>query len=157
MTGSPEDSVELAAAAEIPNSISPEELVGLISYAGPGANLKVLSHHLLDGVTQVGHTTYRSDYTKGPAVYYFDDPRNRNWISGVLPLGGETIVMGPPRYNTLGDRRVMPSVLSGYTNIVHTQPIDPYVDGKYRFTILTDEEHAAEVSWTHYSRQYCLQ
>jgi hypothetical protein len=145
MTARPEVSPELTAEAEYPGSITPQELVGLIEYAGPGANIKVLSHHLAYGQTRVGQTTYQSDYTKGPAIYYFDDPRQRDWISGILPLGGEVTIIGPPKFNSnLGDRRVIPSILAGHANIVHTKPIDPYVDGQYRFTVITDEEFAAE-------------
>jgi len=140
-----ESGLEQSYEAEIPNSLTPEELLGLIAHAGPGGNLYVRSHYLADGKAKVGHTTYHSDFTKGPAIYYFDDPRNRDWISSVLPLGGVTTIMGAPKFSTpLGDRRIVPYILSGHTGIVGTQPIDPYVDGKYRFEILTAEEYASE-------------
>ena len=122
--------------------------MGLIAHAGPGASLKVRSYFLPDETTKVGLTTWMSDYTKSPAVYYYRDPRDRSDIAAILPLGGQTTFIHPPRFNVVGDRRILPVIETGYPTIVHTAPIDPIAREKYLFEVLPRDEVTLEEAAT---------
>jgi hypothetical protein len=121
--------------------LSAQALVDLIAYAGPGSRLKVRSHRLSDETTKIGFTTWLSDYTKGPALYYYD-PRDEASIDSILPLGGHTVFMTPPKINTPGGSgRALPIILGGgFENSARVMPIDPIAERDYRFELLPSEK-----------------
>jgi hypothetical protein len=145
MTDTPTGEIAPQFETEIPDAFTATELVGLIAQAGPGSSLKVRSHHLPSGITKVGQTKWMSEYTNGPAIYHYSHPHKRDWIDSILPLGGETVYLGPPTSTTnLGDRRALPLVQSGYTNSVHTRPVNETAETKYRFELLDPDYYAEE-------------
>lgn len=117
-----------------------EELVGIIACAGPGSRLRVEAHHLASGRKKIGWTSWNTEFVKGPAVIFYkeDDP---SYVSGVLPLGGQTIFVGPPHINSHGDNRVIAPLLDGQNRSFSiTKPIDPFTQENYRFELVEESE-----------------
>jgi hypothetical protein len=129
--------------------VSAAELVNLIAYAGPGGRIKVRANYLPESISKVGWTSWRSEITKGPVVSFYKDPRTQDYITGILPLGGQTIFTHPPRVSSgrgAGDHRVVPFFMKGGTAMPkpYTYPIDPFTESNYQFEIIDRDEITPE-------------
>ncbi|HLC91565.1 MAG TPA: hypothetical protein VJC09_00775, partial [Candidatus Saccharimonadales bacterium] len=82
--------------------------------------------------------THYSEFVKGPAVVYHENPDRPDYVTGVLPLGGQTIYLAPPRIRGYpGDRRIIPAFQSGHSGPLHlTIPVDPLTQEKYQFEVI---------------------
>lgn len=126
-----------------PELLTATDLVGLIAHAGPGSRIKVRSHYLPDASTKVGYTHWMSENTKGPAIYYYRDPRNHDWISAILPLDGHTLTATPSMAGK-DNGRAAPIASGGFKNWSETVPVNPVTEEQYRFEILAEGEMTTE-------------
>lgn len=126
------------------SEITAEKLVGLIANAGPGGKIDVRSRYLPDGTTRTGNTSYNSDLVMGPAVLFYEKPDQSDFVTSVLPLGGQLVYLGPPRFNTLGDYRMNRMIASSADTskstgtVAYRTPIDSFTQENYRFEVLPE-------------------
>ena len=126
------DHTDIVAEPGIAEEIVPidaEALVDLIGYAGPGASIQVLARNRDSGTEKVGFTTWSTDLAGHvPAVLFYEEkPSGEKSIASLLPLGGNTVFIGPPRPDTSrGDRRVIPMMSKGNMTTAYRQPLDEF-------------------------------
>lgn len=137
------DQKETTSQEQEPEPLTATDLVGVIGQAGPGGQIKVRSHFLPDASTKVGFTTWMSENTKGPAVYYYRDPRKQDWISGILPLDGQTFIVTPSMAGK-GNGRSAPIESGSLRNWSEEVPVNPATEEHYRFEILPEDEMTPE-------------
>lgn len=121
-----------------PMILTAEELVANLAFGGPGTRIKVRARFLPKDTVKEGVATDYSEYAKGPAVVYKENPDRPDYVTGILPLGGQTVYIAPPRIRGYpGDRRIIPAFQSGHSGPLHLNiPVDPITQEKYQFEVI---------------------
>ena len=100
------------------------ELVDLLGRTGPGRNIRVRIH-FASGTVGEGEVKWHDDrYNNGPVVAIDD---KNPFEQGIIPLGGHTIYLSPPRVSSSDPVRGR-SPIFGETTF-RKIPIDPGTEG----------------------------
>lgn len=139
------DRPELAEAAEKikdvaeSDTISAIELVDAMAHAGPGSRLLVEAQHIPSGNRHIGKTTWHTDMIGGPAVMFYEREDDPAYVTSVIPLGGQTVFMKPPKVDSMSNTNGRHAAQMGSAPPMRV-PVDPITQENFRFQLVPTQD-----------------